>query len=119
MVHSFYDKATRDFMIGYHFRKIATLKGANPLRPPIEAFKDHLPRIEQFWQVQLLGESEGQMNFDLLKAHSPLQIKRAELGRWLLLFKETLESEIKGEDDFKKKWLEKLPIFEKMFERLL
>ncbi len=118
MVFSFYEKATTDFMIGYQFRKIATLKGAHPLAPPMDAFKEHLPKIEKFWHIQLLGEHYPGFHLELLSSHQKLNIKRAELKRWLLLFTQTLEDKLEKEDPLKSKWLQKLPQFEQMFERL-
>lgn len=123
VVSAFYKKATTDILIGYQFRKIAMLesqKQNHPLRPPIEAFEHHLPRISVFWKSQLLGEkipaSEGP--FDLIGIHQQLSIRKGELHRWLKLFHETLE-EFEGSDSEENKllqtWQEKLNHFESVF----
>jgi truncated hemoglobin YjbI len=109
VVHSFYDKAKSDILIGYHFRNIAD-------------FETHIPRIATFWELQLLGTTQRSLEkpFDVMKVHDPLNIKRGELGRWLLLFKKTLdEEEIKHPEfrEFKALWLTKLDFFEGVFLR--
>jgi truncated hemoglobin YjbI len=108
VVHSFYEKARYDILIGYHFRNISH-------------FDEHIPRIAQFWEVQLLGSTAKKIDppFDVLKAHLPLLIKRGELDRWLLLFRKTLDEHESELGDFKKIWLEKLIFFEAVFTRSL
>ena len=66
IVQRFYDKAKSDILIGYHFRNIAD-------------FETHIPRIASFWEIQLLGKTHRviDQNFDVLKAHLPLGIKKA------------------------------------------
>jgi truncated hemoglobin YjbI len=122
VVEAFYRKATTDVIIGYHFRKIAQEKALNqghPLRPPIEAFKDHLPRIEHFWRAQLLNVKvpNSERPFDLIGIHQELKIRKGELHRWLTLFRETLNEELIDEtyNELKTKWLEKLENFENVF----
>ena len=95
VTYRFYEKASQDVLIGHHFRKIATEKGIHPLHPPMDAFKDHLPRIEEFWRSQLLGE-KIQTPFELIQVHQRLMIRRGELGRWLVLFRETLSEIIEN-----------------------
>ena len=120
VVTAFYEKAVIDVLIGYHFRKIATTHGHHPLKPPIEAFHDHLPRIAFFWRMQLLGEkmnSEDQEPYDLISIHRALSIRKGEVGRWILLFKETLNEA--PEHELKKNWSEKIDHFEKIFMKVL
>ena len=109
VVNSFYEKAKTDILIGYHFRNI-------------QDFQSHIPRIVAFWEIQLRGQSEKPIRpqFDVLNAHIPLNIKKGELGRWLLLFKQTLEEQTIGHPEFldlKDKWLLKLRFFEETFSR--
>jgi truncated hemoglobin YjbI len=109
VVKSFYDKARHDVLIGYHFRVI-------------ENFDDHIPRICAFWEIQLLGATERKLQepFDVMKVHVPLAIKRGELGRWLLLFRKTLNDESTFETQaLKELWLERLAFFEGVFLRFL
>lgn len=109
VVDAFYQKAKTDVLIGYHFRII-------------KDFDTHIPRIAAFWDLQLLGSTNREMSepFDIMKAHTPLNIKRGELGRWILLFKETLDEEVKKNPQFtdlKETWLTKIAFFENVFSR--
>lgn len=80
IIQSFYDTAKRDVMIGYHFRII-------------ENFEEHIPRIADFWNLQLNGVISDKSNlpFNLIAVHKDLGIKKAEMGRWIMLFKQNLE----------------------------
>jgi hemoglobin len=107
VVKSFYDKARTDVLIGYHFRIIPD-------------FETHIPRIAAFWEIQLLGSTSKKLSepFDVMKVHVPLGIKRGELGRWLLLFKKTLDEQTSTEfESLKELWLERLNFFEGVFLR--
>ncbi|MBA2405688.1 MAG: preprotein translocase subunit TatC [Bdellovibrionales bacterium] len=90
VVTSFYNKAKNDVLIGYHFRIITD-------------FDSHIPRIASFWDLQLQGATERTITepFDVMKVHIPLKIKRGELGRWLVLFKKTLDEETLLHPEFK------------------
>lgn len=105
VVSSFYDKAKTDVLIGYHFRNI-------------KDFDEHIPRIASFWELQLLASTSRKVDppFDVMKAHLPLGIKRGELGRWLVLFRATL-NEDEEFNELKKQWLDKLTFFEGIFLR--
>ena len=107
IVHSFYEKARYDILIGYHFRNI-------------KDFDTHIPRIAAFWEIQLLGGTDRILTerFDVMGVHIPLGIKRGELGRWLLLFRATLDADPDNEK-LKEKWKEKLVFFEGIFLRHL
>ncbi len=129
IVDEFYRVATTDILIGHHFRKIAlkeTPQG-HPLRPPLEAFAHHLPRIKSFWYIQLLGEAKdpAQAPFELIQLHRELSIRMGELNRWLLLFREILKVELAknaDSDEIEKlgqAWQEKLNLFEERFKKLL
>ena len=116
IVTEFYKKASSDFMIGYHFRKIATIEGKYPLSPPIEAFSDHIPRIVVFWEIQLTGKTDQKVEpFDLITIHKKLSIKRGEVSRWVLLFMETLSDYKNTCPDLVNLWEEKISYFEKRF----
>lgn len=122
IVHRFYEKATQDVLIGYHFRKIQQLDGIDhhPLRPPIEAFSHHLPRINEFWLVQLGVQKTSDQAFDLIAVHKSLSIRPGELGRWLALFRQTLEEETTlPHEALKREWLKKINHFEDIFKRKL
>lgn len=108
VVSSFYEKAKIDILIGYHFRNISD-------------FDEHIPRIAHFWELQLLGKSSKNTGpFDVMNKHVPLGIKKGELGRWLLLFRKTLEQKIEEHpemQDLKLMWDQKLLNFESIFTR--
>ena len=118
IVSDFYTIATTDVMIGYHFRKIATKEGVHPLKPPLEAFSSHIPRIVNFWQVQLEGKSIQGESFDLIKVHKALGILPGELGRWIKLFRDILANYDQN-DELILKWNEKLNHFENIFKKNL
>lgn len=99
VITKFYDKATFDVMIGYHFRGI-------------EDFNSHLPRIASFWQLQLTGKIDHseELPFNLINVHIPLKLKKAEIHRWVILFEQTLK-EFNLEDEFYELWMEKVNLF--------
>ena len=103
VVVAFYEKAQNDVIIGYHFKHI-------------KDFSLHIPRIITFWKFQLLGISpcEGEAPFHLISIHLPLKIKKGEVGRWALLFEETLQErslkEISSEQ-----WKQKIGHFRQVF----
>lgn len=106
---AFYQKAQHDILIGYHFRNI-------------KDFDLHIPRIASFWDIQLLGSTERTVTepFEMMKVHSPLGIKRGELGRWLLLLRQTLDRELELHPQFQElsvTWHERLNFFEGVFLR--
>ena len=109
VVDSFYQKAKIDVLIGYHFRVISD-------------FDTHIPRIATFWDLQLTGKTSRKINepFDMLRVHLPLLIKPGELGRWLVLFRKTLDEKISEHPEFQElrnSWEERLKIFETIFAK--
>jgi len=104
VIESFYKKATSDIMLGYHF---AHFNDPEVLGP-------HLERITGFWEMQLTGKVskpiEGKQ-FQLLFTHLQLGIKRGELGRWIMLFHETLDE---MESEFQKQAPEELEQIQKI-----
>ncbi len=105
IVYRFYERATSDIIIGHHFRHIPD-------------FNTHLPRISAFWEIQLYGKTNRNLSegFNLINIHKPLQIKKAQVRRWIIIFKEVLEEfDQKLEKKIKVQWIEKLNNFEKMF----
>jgi len=84
VVETFYQKAINDVLIGYHFRKF---------QDP-EVLHHHLERITSFWEMQLTGQTSIPVSgkpFQLLFTHLNLSIKPGELGRWIVLFHQTLD----------------------------
>lgn len=104
---SFYDKVRADVLIGYQFWRIPD-------------FETHIPRIALFWETQLIGRHIKTITppLDLMGKHIPMNIHKGELGRWLLLFKKTLD-ESSDYPQLKELWLVRLDFFEKNFSRFL
>ena len=107
VVEAFYKKATKDILIGYHFDKFSD---------PNE-LAGHLERITSFWEMQLTGSTSVPLTapFHLLFTHLKLNIKRGELGRWIVLFHQTLDS---GElsSEITEAWKERIALFEVRFK---
>ncbi len=103
IIQAFYDIAKKDVMIGYHFRVIAD-------------FDEHIPRIADFWNLQLNGKmhDKSQLPFQLIKVHIPLKINQGEIHRWVKLFNDNLESSVAKElidEKVHKAWMEKVDHF--------
>lgn len=121
VVESFYKKALADIFLGYHFARFQD--------PDVLAH--HLERITTFWEMQLTGgvtkPLEGR-GFQLLFTHLQLGIKRGELGRWIVLFHQTLDEmveqfrlqappeEASEIELIAKVWKEKIAFFEERFK---
>lgn len=111
VVDSFYQKAKIDVLIGYHFRNI-------------KDFDEHIPRIASFWDLQLLGTTARRLDkpFDVVNLHLPLGIKKGELGRWLVLFRKSLNDSLTLHpemQDLAGVWETRLKFFEGVFSRFL
>jgi truncated hemoglobin YjbI len=122
VVETFYQKALNDVLIGYHFSKFQDK----------DILHHHLERITTFWEMQLTGQSSVALSgkpFQLLFTHLQLAIKKGELGRWVVLFHQTLdelEQEMKSEGaDLKeleniqliiKEWKKRIQFFEERFK---
>jgi hemoglobin len=107
VVESFYAKARADILLGYQFAKI-------------KDFETHIPRIIAFWEIQLLGKTDKEITspFDLMNSHRPLNIKRGELDRWVILFQNTLK-ECEVETNLQVEWLKRIGYFREKLSRLL
>lgn len=111
VVNNFYSKARYDVLIGYHFRNIPD-------------FDEHIPRIASFWDMQLTGKTNRKLShpFDVMNLHQKMGIHRGELGRWLLLFRQSLKEETEKHPEFTElaaDWDERLKTFEGIFLRFL
>jgi hypothetical protein len=86
VVLRFYQRCLQDFLIGYYFQGKS------------DFFTKNIPRLQSFWFRDLaksLGLNYAKQEFaienlQLLRPHLPLNLKRGEIGRWSLLFQETL-----------------------------
>ncbi len=107
VVTAFYAKASKDILIGFHFRNI-------------EDFDTHIPRIAHFWEIQILGKTSVEIvpPFDLIKVHMPLKINPGQLNRWIFLFEETI-AEFRTRDGHHVEdyliWKQKLHLFRQKF----
>lgn len=90
VVEAFYKKVIGDVLIGYHFEKFRDQ----------EVLEHHLQRLTGFWEMQLTGKVSVPLDkgFQLLFTHLQLRLNRGELGRWILLFHQTLD-ELQAEFD--------------------
>jgi truncated hemoglobin YjbI len=80
IVSEFYQKALNDILIGYQFQKI-------------EDFPKHVSKIASFWKNQLYPEHYPPVaNIRFRAKHLPLHLNMGELGRWIILFYETLDT---------------------------
>lgn len=118
VVESFYEKATSDVLIGYHFAKFSD--------PDVLAH--HLERITSFWEMQFTGKMpealQGEKPFRLLMTHLQLHLRPGELGRWIVLFHQTLDSlekalspeELESVHPLVVEWKKRIAFFEERFK---
>jgi hypothetical protein len=104
-VNSFYQKATTDILIGYHFKNIPD-------------FSIHIQHISSFWRWHIL-KTPYPSSFPpirLMAKHIPLKIKKGELHRWVKLFNETLDENSGGLDPAHLElWKSKIEEFKNIF----
>ncbi|EQC51495.1 hypothetical protein [Bacteriovorax sp. DB6_IX] len=120
LVRAFYEVAINDVFIGYHFRKISK---NSTLESKLGDFESHIPNVVDFWAHQLIpGHKRRENAPNILKLHTYLAIRKGELGRWLLLFREKLnqfaskEQNSPEESEFYQSWNKKVDLFEKAFQ---
>ncbi len=110
-VAAFYHKATTDILIGYHFEKITD-------------WPAHLTTTVNFWFDRLLTtelnnhpHKRSESGRNLIYRHAKLQIRPGQLGRWVILFEQTLNEELTGPaaQELKKNWLKEIHHFQKVF----
>lgn len=111
-VEAFYKLAINDILIGYHFTKFSDES----------LLTTHLQRLTSFWEMQLTGTTTFpiEIPFHLLFTHLQLKIKRGELGRWIILFYQTLdlleqENQHPQIKELSKLWKERIQFFEQRF----
>ena len=117
IVRKFYLLAINDIFLSYQFKKI----NKNPnkykiLESDLGDFESHLPKVIDFWCVQLIPEYKSKVHREnVLKVHSYLNIHQGELGRWVLLFKKCLSDNLKDQDEVSL-WSQKVDLFQAKFE---
>ena len=108
IVTSFYEEATRDVLIGFHFKHI-------------KDFSEHIPRICAFWEFQFNGQTSLKLDhpFDLLNAHAPLKFTMGQLNRWVFLFDKTLDDFVDTNqitESDKEEWMVKVHFFKQRLQ---
>ena len=83
LVDSFYDKVTRDDLLGPIFNDVAHVDWAT-----------HLPIMYRFWESMLLGA--GTYQGAPFPKHAVLPVQKEHFARWLALFVETVEAHFSG-----------------------
>ncbi len=118
VVRAFYKVAINDVFIGYHFRKISSEPNSHQkIESSLGGFEDHIPKVVDFWASQLIAGHVREFDRpNVLKVHEYLKIRKGELGRWIILFKETLSKFNKPDQvEFNQNWLLKVALFEAAF----
>jgi truncated hemoglobin YjbI len=117
VVEAFYEKATNDVLIGYQFARF---------REPA-TLSHHLERITTFWEMQFTGQITKPLEgnpFRLMLTHLQLNIRRGELGRWVVLFHQTLDEleksvtpeELELVGPLVAEWKKRIAFFEERFK---
>lgn len=111
IVRDFYKIAIKDIMIGYHFRHI-------------NDFDTHIPRITQFWNLQINGKIDDKslLPFSFLEIHKALKINRGEIFRWVKLFVDILKKNHVSKqltDSQLKLWEGKINLFSSKLDQYL
>jgi hemoglobin len=87
VIEKFYDKLLVDELVGFLFTKVVQLN-----------LKEHLPRLVDFWEDQLLGSNKYSGN--TMRVHMNLHLKKPlkkeHFERWLLHFHQTIDEHFSG-----------------------
>lgn len=87
LIKEFYDKLLVDEVVGYLFTEVVALD-----------LKEHLPRLVDFWEDQLLGTNNYSGN--PMKVHLDLHqkeaLQKAHFERWLNHFNQTVDAHFSG-----------------------
>lgn len=95
-VHAFYGKVEKDKRLGYIFNDHAKVN-----------WDEHLPNMVDFWSNILFRT--GRYNGRPFRQHLPLPIEKEDFGRWVSLFKETIDNHFEGpKADYAKEMADKI-----------
>lgn len=87
LIKEFYDKLLVDELVGYLFTEVVALD-----------LEEHLPRLVDFWEDQLLGTNNYSGN--PMKVHLDLHqkeaLQKAHFERWLNHFNQTVDTHFSG-----------------------
>ena len=86
VVINFYERCLNDFLIGYYFQAKS------------DFFSKNIPHLQSFWfrdlakslGLQYTKQEFSMENRQLIRPHLPLNLKHGEIGRWSILFQQTL-----------------------------
>ncbi|ACU04046.1 group III truncated hemoglobin [Pedobacter heparinus] len=81
-VNSFYDKVQSDELIGPIFSAVIT------------DWQPHLEKMYNFWNAALFGVPGFKGN--PFAKHAPLSLEKQHFERWLLLFRQTIDTYFEG-----------------------
>jgi len=87
VIEKFYDKLLVDELVGFLFTEVIQLN-----------LKEHLPRLVDFWEDQLLGSNKysGNPMRVHLNLHVKEPLKKEYFERWLLHFNQTIDERFSG-----------------------
>lgn len=87
LVQTFYQQLLEDAIVGFLFTDIAKID-----------LDTHLPRVSQFWQQQLLGDSNyhGRTFEAHLHIHRRAELTEHHFHRWLYLFNRSIDTLFAG-----------------------
>ena len=87
VIEKFYDKLLVDELVGFLFTEVIQLN-----------LKEHLPKLVDFWEDQLLGSNKYSGN--PMRVHMDLHLKeplkKEHFERWLQHFNETVDEHFSG-----------------------
>ncbi|MEJ2061406.1 MAG: group III truncated hemoglobin [Gammaproteobacteria bacterium] len=84
VIRLFYEKLRRDSQL-------------SPFFAHIRDFDTHERKIADFWWIAMGGRLEAPPQVDMVGLHAPMDIKAADLDRWLALFRDTLDEVLEPE----------------------
>jgi len=109
IVLSFYQKCQNDFLIGYLFQQKQNF------------FSHTVLRLQYFWKRDLykcLGLSylvKDHINLNLYGSHMSFHLKKGEIGRWAVLFIETINENPQMPKILSDLWKRRIIIFRNLF----
>lgn len=87
VIEKFYDKLLVDELVGFLFTEVIQLN-----------LKEHLPRLVDFWEDQLLGSNKysGNPMRVHMNLHMKEPLKKKHFERWLKHFHQTIDEHFSG-----------------------
>lgn len=87
LLQSFYELLLVDKSVGFLFTEVVTLD-----------LKEHLPKLADFWEDQLLGTNNYRGNPMMVhrQLHMKSNLKKEFFDRWLNLFNQTIDAQFAG-----------------------